>query len=195
MRKGRKRYYRAYRGDSISSTMIKKITITILSLLIFVSTSVANACDFKMGQFGDSREKIKLDLPPMSFPDQFDGETVLIPLEEVCKDDEYLFGTMIKYLYINKKLSQIRLERPLFNDARLMDFSMKKYGIFALPTGIKKIDWRGSNQWENNSERIIYIHTDIQGGSLELLEINSKLYEKDLITYFEKFGKWLDSQK
>ena len=177
--------------------MIKKITITILSLLIFISTSVAYACDFKIGQFGDSREKIKLDLPPMSlsFPDQFDGEIVLIPLEEICKDDEDLFGTTITYLYINKKLSQIRLERPLFNDARLMDFSMKKYGIFALPAGIKKIDWRGSNQWENNSERIIYIHTDIQGGSLELLEINSKLYEKDLITYFEKFGKWLDSQK
>ena len=163
--------------------MIKRITITILSLLIFISTSVAYACDFKMGQFGDSREKIKLEPPPMSFPDEFGGEAILVPLEAVCKDDEDLFGTMITYLYINKKLSQIRLERPLFNDARLMDFSMKKYGIFALPTGIKKIDWRGSNQWENNSERIIYIHTDIQGGSLELLEINSKLYEKDLITY------------
>ena len=175
--------------------MIKKITITILSLLIFISTSVAYACDFKMGQFGDSREKIKLEPPPMSFPDEFGGEAILVPLEAVCKDDEDLFGTTIIYLYINKKLSQIRLERPLFNDARLMDFSMKKYGIFALPTGIKKIDWRGSNQWENNSERIIYIHTDIQGGSLELLEINSKLYEKDLITYFEKFGKWLDSQR
>ena len=175
--------------------MIKKIAITILSLLIFISASVAYACDFKMGQFGDSREKIKLEPPPMSFPDKFGGETVLIPLEAVCKDDEDLFGTTIIYLYINKKLSQIRLERPLFNDARLMDFSMKKYGIFALPTGIKKIDWRGSNQWENNSERIIYIHTNIEGGSLELLEINSKLYEKDLITYFEKFGKWLDSQK
>ena len=175
--------------------MIKKITITILSLLIFISTSVAYACDFKIGQFGDSREKIKFDPPPMSFPDKFGGEAILIPLEAVCKEDENLFGTTITYLFINKKLSQIRLERPLFNDARLMDFSMKKYGIFALPTGIKKIDWRGSNQWENNSERIIYIHTDIQGGSLELLEINSKLYEKDLITYFEKFGKWLDSQK
>ena len=175
--------------------MIKKITITILSLLIFVSTSVANACNFKMGQFGDSREKIKLEPPPISFPDEFGGEAILAPLEAVCKDDEDLFGTTIIYLYINKKLSQIRLERPLFNDARLMDFSMKKYGIFALPAGIKKIDWRGSNQWENNSERIIYIHTNIQGGSLELLEINSKLYEKDLITYFEKFGKWLDSQK
>ena len=175
--------------------MIKRITITILSLLIFISTSVANACDFKMGQFGDSREKIKLEPPPISFPDEFGGEAILVPLEAVCKDDEDLFGTTIIYLYINKKLSQIRLERPLFNDARLMDFSMKKYGIFALPAGIKKIDWRGSNQWENNSERIIYIHTDIQGGSLELLEINSKLYEKDLITYFEKFGKWLDSQR
>ena len=175
--------------------MITKITIVILSLMIFISTSVAYACDFKIGQFGDAREKIKLEPPPMSFPDEFGGEAILVPLEAVCKEDKNLFGTTITYLYVNKKLSQIRLERPLFNDARLMDFSMKKYGIFALPAGIKKIDWRGSNQWENNSERIIYIHTDIQGGSLELLEINSKLYEKDLITYFEKFGKWLDSQK
>ena len=175
--------------------MIKKITITILSLIIFIFTSVAYACDFKIGQFGDSREKIKFDPPPMSFPDKFGGEAILIPLEAVCKEDENLFGTTITYLFINKKLSQIRLERPLFNDAKLMDFSMKKYGIFALPAGIKKIDWRGSNLWENNSERIIYTHSDIQGGSLELLEINSKLYEKDLITYFEKFGKWLDSQK
>ena len=175
--------------------MITKITITILSLMIFISTSVAYSCDFKIVQFGDAREKIKLEPPPMSFPDEFGGEAILVPLEAVCKDDEDLFGTTIIYLYINKKLSQIRLERPLFNDARLMDFSMKKYGIFALPTGIKKIDWRGSNQWENNSEKIIYIHTDTQGGSLELLEINSKLYEKALITYFEKFGKWLDSQR
>ena len=128
--------------------MIKKITITILSLIIFIFTSVAYACDFKIGQFGDSREKIKFDPPPMSFPDKFGGEAILIPLEAVCKEDENLFGTTITYLFINKKLSQIRLERPLFNDAKLMDFSMKKYGIFALPAGIKKIDCKKDSNCE-----------------------------------------------
>ena len=83
--------------------MIKKITITILSLIIFIFTSVAYACDFKIGQFGDSREKIKFDPPPMSFPDKFGGEAILIPLEAVCKEDENLFGTTITYLFINKK--------------------------------------------------------------------------------------------
>ena len=175
--------------------MITKITITILSLLIFISTSVANACDFKMGQFGDSREKIKLDPLPMSFLDPFNGETIRIPLQQVCKDDEDLFGTQIMFLYIDKKLSQIRLERPNYNDAKLMDLAMKKYGTFSLPAGVKKKDWRGTYQWENTTEIIIYDYIDIHEGSLEIIEINSKVYEKKLVKYYEKFGKWLDSQK
>jgi hypothetical protein len=177
--------------------MIKKITITILGLLIFISTSVANACDFKMGQFGDPKEKIKLEaLPlPMFLPDQFGGETALIPLHLVCKDVEDLFGTQIMLLYVDKKLMQIRLERPNYNDAKLMDLAMKKYGIFSLPAGVKKTDWRGIHQWENSSEKIIYLYTDIHDGSLEVLELNSKSHEKDLVKYFGKIGKWLDSQK
>jgi len=175
--------------------MITKITITILSLLIFISTSVAYACDFKMGQFGDSREKIKLEPPPMSFPDQFNGETVLIPLQQVCKDDEDLFGTQIMLLYVDKKLLQVRLERPNYNDAKLMDLAMKKYGTFSLPAGVKKKDWRGNYRWENTTEIIIYDYIDIHEGSLEIIEINSKVYEKKLVKYYEKFGKWLDSQK
>ena len=175
--------------------MMKRITITILSLLIFISASVANACNFKIGEFGDSREKIKLEPFPMVFPDQFNGETVLIPLQQVCRDDKELFGTQIMLLYVDKKLLQVRLERPNYNDAKLMDLAMEKYGTFSLPAGIKKEDWRGNYQWENSSEIIIYDYINTHDGSLEILELNSKLYQKNLITYFEKFGKWLDSQK
>ena len=99
------------------------------------------------------------------------------------------------FLYIDKKLSQIRLERPNYNDAKLMDLAMKKYGTFSLPAGVKKKDWRGTYQWENTTEIIIYDYIDIHEGSLEIIELNSKLYEKDLVEYYEKFGKWLDSQQ
>ncbi len=175
--------------------MIKKITITILSLFILVNTSIAYACNFKIGEFGDSIEKIKVDPFPVIFPDPFNGETVLIPIQQVCRDNKELFGTQIMLLYVDKKLLQVRLERPNYNDAKLMDFAMKKYGTFSLPAGIKKEDWRGNYQWENSSEIIIYDYINTHDGSMEILELNSKLYQKNLIVYFEKIGKWLDSQK
>ena len=176
--------------------MIKKITITILSLLIFIFTSGAYACDFKIGQFGDSKEKIKIkNFIPMSFPDHLGGEKILIPFEEICRNDESLFGTYALYLYINDKLSQIRLERPNMNDGKLMDLAMEKYGKFTLPAGLKKKDWRGSNQWENDTEIITYISSNLFEGNIEILEINSKKHENNLVTYYGKLGKWLDSQK
>ena len=56
--------------------MIKRIAITSLSLLIFITTSVTYACDFKIGQFGDPKEKIKIDPPPLFFSDEFGGHIV-----------------------------------------------------------------------------------------------------------------------
>ena len=176
--------------------MIKKIAITILSLLIFISASVAYACDFKIGQFGDSRKKIKIkNFIPTSFLDHLGGEKILIPFEEICRNDKSLFGTYALYLYINDKLSQIRLERPNMNDGKLMDLAMEKYGKFTLPAGLKKKDWRGSNQWENDTEIITSISSNLFEGSIEILEINSKKYENNLTKYSAKLGKWLDSQK
>ena len=77
--------------------MITKITITILSLLIFISTSVAYACDFKIGQFGDPKEKIVIEPVPLSFPDQFGGESLAIPIQDLCKNDNSLYGTIISF--------------------------------------------------------------------------------------------------
>ncbi|SVE59830.1 uncharacterized protein METZ01_LOCUS512684 [marine metagenome] len=192
MRKGRKRYYCAYRGGSISSTMIKKITITILSLLIFITTSVAYACDFKIGQFGDPKEKIKIDPPPVFFSDEFGGHTIVIPTEEICRDEVNLLGTVVMNLYIDNKLSQIRLERGNMNDRNLMDFAMKKYGSFRLPQEIDKMNWRGTHRWENDSEYIVYVVSNIQNGSIEIIEITSKLYANDVAAYYNKFAKELE---
>ena len=172
--------------------MIKKITITILSLLIFITTSVAYACDFKIGQFGDPKEKIKIDPPPMFFSDEFGGHTIVIPTEEICRDNKNLLGTVVMNLYIDNKLSQIRLERGNMNDRNLMDFATKKYGAFRLPQEIDKMNWRGTHRWENDSEYIVYVVSNIQNGSIEIIEITSKLYANGVATYYNKFAEKLE---
>ena len=174
--------------------MIKRIAITSLSLLIFITTSVAYACDFKIGQFGDPKEKIKIDPPPVFFSDEFGGHTIVIPTEEICRDEVNLLGTVVMNLYIDNKLSQIRLERANMNDRNLMDFAMKKYGSFRLPQEIDKMRWRGTHRWESDSEYIVYVASNIQNGSIEIIEITSKLYANDVANYYEKFGKWLESK-
>ena len=174
--------------------MIKRIAITSLSLLIFITTSVAYACDFKIGQFGDPKEKIKIDPPPVFFSDEFGGHTIVIPTEEICRDEVNFRGTVVINLYIDNKLSQIRLERANMNDRNLMDFAMKKYGSFRLPQEIDKMNWRGTHRWETNSEYIVYVVSNIQNGSIEIIEITSKLYANDVANYYEKFGKWLESK-
>ena len=95
-------------------------------------------------------------------------------------------------LYIDNKLSQIRLERANMNDRNLMDFAMKKYGSFRLPQEIDKMNWRGTHRWETNSEYIVYVASNIQNGSIEIIEITSKLYANGVAKYYEEFTKRLE---
>ena len=99
------------------------------------------------------------------------------------------------YLYIENKLSQIRLERPLMNDKKLMDFAMQKYGPFNIPEGIGKKNWRGTYVWEIGNDWIEYTAIDIHDGETEIISITSKLYEQAMFKYNQKIGEWLDSQK
>ena len=160
---------------------------------MFASTSYA--CDFKISDFGDPKEKVKIEPVPLLFPDQFGGETLVIPIEDLCKNDEKLYGTAVIYLYIENKLSQIRLERPLMNDKKLMDFAMQKYGPFNIPEGIGKKNWRGTYVWEIGNDWIEYTAIDIHDGETEIISITSKLYEQAMFEYNQKIGEWLDSQK
>ena len=175
--------------------MRNKITIIVLSLMMLISTSTSYACNFQISQFGDPKEKIKIEPVPLAFPDRFGGENLVIPMEDLCKNDQSLYGTTVIYLYIENKLSQIKLERPNMNDKKLMDYAMKKYGSFNLPEGMPKENWRGNYSWEIGNEYIEYIATNIHDGEAEVLEITSKLYANTMAEYNEKVGEWLDSQK
>jgi hypothetical protein len=173
--------------------MIKRITIIVLSLLIFTSTSFA--CNFQISKFGDPKEKIVIEPVPLAFPDKFGGESLAIPIQDLCKNDKSLYGTMVVYLYIENKLSQIQLYRPNMEDTKLMDFAMKKYGKFNLPEGMPKQRWRGSYKWEIGNNYIEYIFTNIHDGHAEVIEITNKLYANAMADYNAKVGEWLDSQK
>ena len=156
----------------------------------------ALACNFKISNFGDPKENIKLEpMQPISMPDRFGGESLIIPIQDLCKNDNSLYGTLVVYLYIENKLSQIQLYRPNMEDAKLMDFAMRKYGKFNLPEGMPKQRWRGSYQWEIGNNYIEYISTNIHDGHAEVIEITNKLYANAMAEYNAKVGEWLDSQK
>ena len=175
--------------------MKNKITIIVLSLIMLFFTSTSFACNFQISLFGDPKEKIVINPVPLTFPDQFGGESMAIPIESLCKNDNSLYGTLVVYLYIENKLSQIQLYRPNMNDTKLMDFAMKKYGTFNLPAGMPKQKWRGSHNWEKGSDYIEYILTDIHDGHAEVIEITNKFYIDAMAEYNAKVGEWLDSQK
>ena len=173
--------------------MKKTLLIFLFSVLISAN---ALACNFQISNFGDSKEQVKLDaLQPITMPDQFGGENLVIPIEDICKDDKSLWGTLVVHLYIDNKLSQIQLYRPLINDSKLMDFAMNKYGKFNLPEGLPKNKWRGSHQWEVGNDYVQYISTNIHDGHAEVIEITSKLYANVMANYNSKVGEWLDSRK
>ena len=172
-----------------------KKTLLILLFSVLISAN-ALACNFQISKFGDKKEQVKLDaIQPITMPDQFGGESLLIPIEDICKEDKSLWGTLVIHLYIDNKLSQIQLYRPLKNDSKLMDFVMNKYGKFSLPEGLPKNKWRGSYQWEIGNDYIQYISTNIHDGHAEVIEITSKLYANVMADYNSKVGEWLDSQK
>ena len=147
--------------------MKKTLLIFLFSVLISAN---ALACNFKISNFGDKKEQVKLDaLQPITMPDQFGGENLVIPIEDICKEDKSLWGTLVVHLYIDNKLSQIQLYRPLINDSKLMDFAMNKYGKFNLPEGLPKNKWRGSHQWEVGNDYVQYISTNIHDGHAEVI--------------------------
>jgi hypothetical protein len=174
---------------------MNKFIVYLFGFLLLAQAN-ALACNFKISNFGDPKENVKLEGPqPISMPDQFGGESLLFPIIDVCKNDKSFDGTMLIYLYIENKLSQIQLYRPNMQDTKLMDFAMNNYGKFNLPEGLPKLMWRGNYQWEIGNDTIEYIKTDIHDGHAEVIEITNKLYANTMAEYNAKVGEWLDSQK
>ncbi len=174
---------------------MRKFLIYLLGFFVLAQTNVI-ACNFKIADFGTPKESVKLDdslIAPMLMPDRFGGENLIIPLEQICKSNEKLFGTQLIYLYIDNKLSRIQLYRPVMPDRNLMYFAMNKYGNFNLPKGLPKEKWRGNHVWNLNLEIVEYIVTDIHDGHVEIIDIVNKLYLPTIENYNAKVGEWLDS--
>lgn len=173
--------------------MIKKNFFIILFLFIFCSEVLA--CNFKIATFGEPIENMrKMNPPPLILPDQFGGESLILPIEEICKNKESLFGTSIIYLYVENRLERIQLLRSNMDDKNLMKFAMEKYGDFKLPIGIPIKDWKGNHIWETSGESVEYISTYIHDGHAEILDISSISYSSSFENYLNKVSKWLDSQ-
>ena len=100
---------------------MKKIIIYIFGIFLIAQTN-ALACKFKIADFGSPKENIKIEpLQPVVMPDRFGGESLIIPMEDLCKNDKTLYGSVAIYLYIENKLTRIQLYRPNIDDSKLMD--------------------------------------------------------------------------
>ena len=182
--------------------MMKKYLFIIFIITIIFNSNAFAKCDFELIDLGKSIENLKQklkyekDSPLMLMPDEFGGETFLLPLDESCKDEESLHGTMGEYLFINNKLERIMLVRANMPDRNLMKFAMKKYGEFALPEGLPINQWRGNNYWEKGSVLIEFLVTNIQNeGQIEVISLQRLKSTSALNKYYEEVGKWLDSDK
>ena len=115
---------------------MNRFIIYLFGFFLIAQTN-ALACNFKIANFGSSKENIKIEpLQPVLMPDRFGGESLIIPMEDLCKNDKSLYGTAVIYLYIEDKLTRIQLYRPNMNDSKVMDYAMGKYGFFNLPVGM-----------------------------------------------------------
>ena len=85
--------------------------ITYLFGFFLLVQANALACNFKIANFGSPKENIKIEpLQPILMPDRFGGESLIIPMEDLCKNDKSLYGTTVIYLYIEniyKKIHKI----------------------------------------------------------------------------------------
>ena len=126
-------------------------------------------------------------------PDQFGGESLIIPMEDLCKNDKSLYGTVAIYLYIENKLTRIQLYRPNMDDSKLMDYAMGRYGFY-LPEGMPKLGGE-EIMFGLGNDIIEYIRTDIHDGHAEIIDFTSKLYSFGMAEYNAKVGEWLDSQQ
>ncbi len=171
--------------------MKKILSIILFSFLVF---GISNACNYEFSNFGDDKKTMpsKSGIAPFAVPDQFGGESVSVPMIDICDDKDY-WDTNLEYLYVDNKLVRIELLRVQQNDRKLMDHAMKKYGKFNLPINIEKDKWRGFNEWEKGNEIIHFAVIDIPGGHAEVLRIMNKLYFDKLSEYYEKVGEWEDS--
>lgn len=179
--------------------MRKYLFICLVCSVFFSSYALAN-CDLQTIDFGKSKEDLKKKLkigeqmPLMSMPDEFGGETVLIPFHEICKKKESLVGTMFEYLFINNKLERIQISRAMMSDRNLMKYAMNKYGEFDLPEGLPIEQWKGNHYWEKGNTLIEFFVTDIYEGKLEMIAIQRLQSSSAMNKYNDKLGKWLDTQ-
>ena len=114
-------------------------------------------------------------------------------MEDLCKNDKSLYGTVAIYLYIENKLTRIQLYRPNMDDSKLMDYAMGRYGFLIFQRECQKLD--GGEAIFRVNDIIEYIRTDIHDGNAEIIDFTSKLYSVGMAEYNAKVGEWLNSQQ
>lgn len=175
---------------------MKKLNLIIFTFLLHIFFSNSGlACNYRIINFGAKPDAIKLNPPPITFPDAFGGKTMVIPLEAICPNEKILLGSTLNLLFVDNQMISLKLERANQNDKKLMDLAMKQFGSFAISESVDKKNWRGTYTWNKPNEFIMYSSFNIPQGEVEIIKIENKKYIKQFAEYERKIEEWINSQK
>ena len=169
--------------------MLKKflIKITIISVLILLNFSIANAkCKF-ITDIGKKYTKA-IEKNYGALPENENGYNELeIVASEFCPDDNFDDNFLIRYTFIDKTLAAIQLfaDNSIDNSAtesmKLMKYAKRTYGDF--DTGGNPEFYNNFNIWEKVQKYIVYNRRLIGDFWEEEIYISSDKYYEQLVQY------------
>jgi len=183
MRKGRKRYYCAYRGGSISSTMIKKFCIIVFLFFILAQVNaLALNCDLGKFQLGKSLSNFEKEKEAFFLTEPIKGiKSITLPIEFICEDSESN-GTIISLFFIDDKVVRIIFQNQIAQNRSLFKIANNIYKS-GFVKNQKIIDKNEPEQYAKEKNGVYYLYGNLRGinenkgNFLELFEIVNKKHE------------------
>ena len=77
-------------------------------------------------------------------PDRFGGESLIIPMEDLCKNDKSLYGTVLFIYTLKINLHEFNFIRANMEDSKLMDYAMGQDMVILIFQKVCQKRWRGS---------------------------------------------------
>lgn len=175
---------------------MKKITLYLLSIIIFYSSNALAECNFLLN-IGDKKNTKFVEKFTEPMP-MFKGQFMLpVPSPEVCPNDRLNMDIAIEYIFLgepdNMNLAALRMvvlndgENTESDKLTLMNYAKKVYGDF--DTGFNPNAYNNFEVWENGQSIVVYKRTTNEE---ELIE--EELFISNL-EYDQKLGEFYNQME
>ena len=169
-----------------------KITGYIILFIFLQISSAYSLCLTDKANFGDNFNKVKenKEIPFLEESSPYDGQ-LFIPGEFICKNNEALKGSGIRYIFLNDKLVEINGNNFYAENLLILQWLEKEFGIAKnKPTNFSNENKIAHIHWEKDSYFVFYIMEKHDEGILESFQVRSKRFDNE----YEDYAKKLDDE-